>query len=119
DHAGLEVRVGVGLAEAGDYAVVGVRTDGYRRAGRCHIQVQFHRLASVIDAAQADPVGVGQQLAVAVPAGGPRHRAGAAVITDVEVARGHRHLRLGPRLHVFRRHVVVGVGAVFAGVAIE
>src|SRR6202020_1662457 len=53
-HAGLEIRVGVVLAEAGDLAAAGVRADGYRRSRRRDMQVQFHRLAALIDAAQAD-----------------------------------------------------------------
>src|SRR6202020_1843543 len=73
-QAGLEIRVGVVLAEAGDLAVAGVRADGYRRTRRRDIQFQFHRLAGLIDAAQADPVGVGPQFAVVVTAGCPHPR---------------------------------------------
>src|SRR5947209_15921659 len=41
-HAGLEVRVGVGLAEAGYFAAVSVRAYRYRSTRRRHVQVQFH-----------------------------------------------------------------------------
>ena len=76
-------------------------------------------LAGLIDAAQADPVGVGPQFAVVVTARCPHHRPGAAFVMDVEVSGGHRHLLSRIGLHVLGRHVVIGVGAVFTCVAIK
>ena len=117
-HAGLEIRVGVVLAEAGDLAVVRRRPHGCRCARWRYGQLEPHRPTGVVLTHQADGVGVRQQSPV-VAASGPRRGPGTAAVVDVEIPHGHGQLALRPRLQVGRGHVVIRVGAVVAGIQVE
>ena len=118
-QSGLEVRVRIGLPEALDFSVVrrGAQWDGGAR--RCDMQVQSHRGTGRVGSDEGDVVGVGDQFAVLVAGGTPERGARAAVVGDVEVLVGECHLRANARRHVRRRHVVVGVCPVGAGVEVE